>query len=301
MQHKKKNIYITEKHMDYLTFSAKEFIPIDDVIFRKPTEIRPLISNYKQALKFDTGAILQWNEDKPELKKHITLSGSTLAKMSEYGLSDIEILQWALSLNRTRVGRIDLAVTSIRADGSVHGFLPHMAHYYALKNLCETRLKLDKPVVNKNLEVETAYIGQRAKRQMLRIYDKGVDLGREANRIVRIEMERRGSVAQTVANLVVQGNDFGGIIRKYFDFPTIPDWLEIMNAEPVKGNRMADVEHKTEREQDKLWAWLYTSVTPALARALFNDKTDVETNKNAAKFSSLVAEHFNRMIDEHSQ
>lgn len=295
------NIYIVEKNLDYLTFSAKEFIPIDDVIFRKPVEIRPLISNYRQALMFDTGAILQWNEDKPELKKHITLSGSTLAKMSEYGLSDIEILQWALSLNRTRVGRIDLAVTSLRADGSIHGFLPHMAHYYAMRNLCETRLKLDKPVVNKNLEVETTYIGQRAKRQMLRIYDKGVDLGREANRIIRIEMERRGAVAQSVANLAMQGSDYGGIIRKYFDFPTIPDWLEIMSAEPVKGNRMADVERKNNREQDKLWSWLYTSVAPALARALFNDKTDVATNKNADKFASLVAEHFNNLIDTYNQ
>lgn len=301
MQPMQKNIYIVEKHLDYLTFSTKEFIPIDDTIFRKPVEIRPLIPNYRQALMFDTGAILQWNEDKPELKKHITLQGSALAKMADYGLSDIDILQWALSLNRTRVGRIDLAVTSIRADGSVHGFLPHMAHYYALKNLCETRLKLDKPVVSENLEVETAYIGQRKKRQMLRIYDKGIDLGREANRIVRIEMERRGSVAQSVANLAMQGNDYGGIIRKYFDFPTIPDWLKIMDAAPVKGNRMADVQHKTEREQDKLWNWLYTSVAPAMARALFNDKTDVSTNRNADKFASLVAEHFNKLVDSHNQ
>lgn len=300
MQTQNKKSYIVQKHLDYLTFSTKKFIPLDDAIFRKPVEIRPLIANYRQAIMFDTGAILQWNEDKPQLKQHVTLSGSTLAKMVDYGLTDINILNWMLSLEKTRVGRIDLAVTSRRTDGSIHGFLPHMAHYYASKNLCETRLKLDKPVVNKELEVETAYIGQRTKRQMLRVYDKGIDLGQEANRIVRIEMERRGAVAQSVASLAVQGSDYGGIIRKYFDFPTIPDWLEIMDAKPVKGNRMADVEHNNEREQDKLWSWLYTSAAPALARALFNDKTDVATNQNADKFAALVAEHFNKLVDEHN-
>ena len=223
-----KKSYIVKQHLDYLTASVSKFTPFDDYL-GDSEPCKPLIGNYNTAVRYEFGAIVQWHTHNPKLKTHITLTGETLDTMRTYGLSDADIVSHIKSMKKTNFKRIDLAITSIRMDKSIHGFLPHFAHYLALSGWCDTRLALDKPVTDVNLNIETAYIGQRKKREELRVYDKGIELGKEANRLIRIELERH-SVANSIAKDVIAGNDYGAVINRYVSFPQSSDWLEIVGS-----------------------------------------------------------------------
>lgn len=291
--------YETKKQVDYITFSTERFAPIDDILGNSK-ECKPFNKNYNKAYRFNCGLTVQYHTEQPRMKQHVTMSGEVLDIVRDYGFSDATICEWAMSLKSSKIGRIDIAVTSWRTDGLIHGFLPQMAHYAHLNGMCETKLTLDKPVTNVNGEIETCYIGSRkARNRILRAYDKGVEMGGLANRIIRFEMETRKG-ANKIAEQVKAGMDIGGIIRRYVDFPDNEDYVAIMDSEPLKNTRddsSLTEDEKFDKKRMDRWHWLMTSVSPTLAKALYEDAVDVDENEMFAKFTSMTAFHLRQLID----
>lgn len=277
--------------------STEKFIPFDDVL--GGTEpCRPLIPNYSTAQRYACGVIVQWHDTNKQLKQHVTMTGKTLDIIRQTGITDSELVKNLLSMEKSNIKRIDLAITSQRTDGSMHEFLPHFAHFATLAGWCETRLELDKPVTDTSLNVQTAYIGNRKKREYMRVYDKGIELGEAANKIVRIELERH-SVANSIARDVAKGIDYGMIINRYVSFPNVPVWNEIVSAKKQPRTRVEiDIERDEHRENEKLWQWIFNSVAPAYARALYNDNYEPSNNPNVDEFARLITHHYNQLIDK---
>lgn len=284
------------KQLDYLTFSTTKFAPIDDVI-GKPTSRKPTIGNYRDAHEYDCKIIVQWDNLRPELKTHVALSGQACENLRNLGFSDVDIIAWATNLPNAKIGRIDLNVTSRRNDGGDHELKPHMLHWYANVGAMKSRLKLNKPVPDQNGKIETMYVGERknrSKSKLFRAYDKGLDLGIEADKIVRFELASYKG-APKVADRVIAGQDYGGIIRSFVDFPDVPLWCEIMDSEPTKNifeqSSTTLLQDRIEANKSR-WQWLTTIVAPTLGKALA--ETDELESADAAH-KLLIA--FNRVVE----
>lgn len=291
--------YAVNKKLDYVTFSAINYEPIDDSL-GKAQATHPRQRNYNAAIEYDCGLIVQWHTARPLMKHSISASGQTLTNLRHLGFSDSDLLVWAFGLKKAKFSRIDVCVTSERIDGGVHGFLPQKAHYYATNGMIQSRLKVDKPVTNENLEVETCYIGSRkARNRLIRVYDKGIELGSRANRIIRIEMQTNKG-ANNMAKRVFRGQDIGGIIRSYIDFPHDETWLEIMESEASANYRTKydTPKHLIEAEaNDNRWNWLVSSVAPALAKAMLYDDTHQVPTDNQKMFTNMVAYHYHKLSE----
>ena len=123
--------------------------------------------------------------------------------------------------------------------------------------------------------IRDSYIGERKKRsksKLFRAYDKGIEkgLGETANRIIRYELASYKG-AFKVAERVLRGQDYGGIIRSFVDFPNVPVWCEIMDSEPTKNiftpDSTTNLEDRIQANEDR-WHWLLTSVAQAVGKAM---------------------------------
>lgn len=292
--------YKVKKQVDYIACSVSSFDILDD-IFGSSEDTNPRQRNYNRAKQFEIGVFIQWHDSNAKMKTSVIMTGETLQKLRDVGFSDYDILKWLRDMPKCSFSRIDVCVTSMKTDGTIHGFLPHAVNYLASNGMCETRLKVDNPVASPELEVETAYIGSRTSRNRLfRAYDKGLDLGLEARRIVRYELETRKNATHIATELVIDKTDIGALIRRYIDFPQIEEWVKIMGS--VQAENWKVERYETEHDKNaRRWEWLMSSVAPAMAKALFHDDCDISDNKNADKFAQAVAFHYNKLIDSNKK
>jgi hypothetical protein len=288
--------YKVKKQVDYIACSVSSFEVMDDV-FGSSEDTTPRQRNYNRAKVFEIGVFMQWHDANPKMKISLIMSGETLQKLRDVGFADYDILKWLRDMPKCSFSRIDVCVTSMRTDDKIHGFLPHAINYLAVNGMCETRLKVDNPVTSPELEVETAYIGSRTSRnRIFRAYDKGIELGLEAMRIVRYELETRKNATHIATELVIDKTDIGALIRRYIDFPQIEEWVEIMGS--VQADNWKVDSYETEADKNnRRWDWLMSSVAPAMAKALYQDNVDVSENENADKFAAAVAFYYNKLID----
>jgi len=291
--------YTVTKKIDYIQCSVTSFMTADDT-FGKWQDARPLHRNYNRAKEFEIGVFVQWHDERTNMKINIILNGTTLANMRSVGFTDYDILHWLKSMPDCKFSRIDVAVTSTRNDGKIHGFLPHAVNYLAENGLCETKLKVDNPVATPDLTVETAYIGSRKSRNRLfRAYDKGIEIGSQANRIIRYELETRKNATHIADDMYVNRTDIGAIIRRYIDFPQHEVWCEVMDSDPAPNYRIDDErpQHVIDREQQaNRENWLLTSVAPAMATLAHSYENGFD-NDFWDKFSQMVAYHYNAKVD----
>lgn len=275
---------------------------IADETFGAWHDATPTQRNYDKAKKFDIGIIVQWHTIHTRMRVNILLNGTTLANMRNVGFTDYDILHWLKSMPNCKFSRIDIAVTSEKTDGSTHGFLPSKIHYLALNGLLKSKLKLDKPVTNKELEVETCYIGSRkARNRLFRAYDKGLERGMTPNYVVRYELETRKNANHVVNELYEQRSDIGAIIRRYVDFPEVEDWIQIMGTDTAENYRIDDdrPQHVIDLEaHNSRLAWLFNSVAPAIAKV----EKHIETHEGQAGIDELwyrlqlISEYFRNRL-----
>lgn len=281
----------TTHKMDYLSVSVQKWQPVDDV-YGKAEYITPPIGNYNIAKKYHDGTIAQWHTHKPELKTNVVMSGATLDKIRNIGISDSDIIRHVKTLNRVNFKRIDLAVT-VDVTGMEKPFTPEYAWKLYQDGKCETRLTADKPIVDIDKRVETLYIGSRKTRnRILRIYDKGIDLGQAANELIRIELETRRA-ANGIADEVLQGRNYAGIIRRVVDFND-EVWEGIMESPPLP--RLRNDENSRDGNMENRLTWLLESVAPAMARIASEQSGGFE-NEFWDGFASRVAYHYNKLVD----
>lgn len=289
--------YLVKKHVDYISCSVSQFMTADD-IFGQWHDTNPRQRNYNKAKIFDIGMVIQWNTERPKMKINIIVSGETLQRLRDAGIADRQIIKWLSNMPDCKFSRIDICVTSKREDGGEHEFKPDQIHFMANSGLCVTKLKLDKPVTNQDLNVETAYIGSRTSRNRLfRAYDKGLELGGAANEIIRYELETRKNATHIAREIEFDNTDIGALIRRYVDFPQNDVWIEILGSKVADNWRIDEYVSESDKNKSR-WQWLFDSVAPAMAKALYTDDIDIQDNENADKFSRLVAFHYNKLIDK---
>jgi hypothetical protein len=201
-----------------------------------------------------------------------------------------------------KASRIDIAVTAENINMPYSPSLtPQDIARLADSGQMVSRLKPDNGVTNSSVKLETAYIGSRLSRnRILRTYDKGVQLGDIADKIIRYELETRKN-AQGIVRAVAEGSDIGGIVKRYVDFPTSIRWQRIMNAPSVRMPQLETSLTTSEKEANKRanrWYWLMTSVAPALAKALVDDNVPYETNENLRLFNVHIDNIIRKLQDE---
>ena len=292
--------YIVSKNIDYITITSDDTMP-EWVFGNNLTRLdRSPNRNYNVAHIGDNGAIKMFHSDQETVGTHWILSGETLGVLRGEGHGDIDVINQVKSMSG-KVTRIDIAVTVGMNDGSEIDLTPNWLNELALTENMVSRLKLDNGVALPDMDIGTCYIGSRKSRnRLLRIYDKGVQLDLEKYRITRIELETRKN-PDVIVRALAKNEDIGAIIRRYVDFPTVKQWVDIMAQEtavmPQVENNMTLAEKRQKEKADR-WHWLLTSVAPAMAKALYFDYCDPELNDNLRLFNIHVHNILQDMIEE---
>ena len=280
--------YQASKHIDWISASCVggDLMQLFDDI-ETVEQFSPL-KNYNRTIKYKSGVMQLYSTKNKKVGTHIIFSGEAMGYMRGEGIEDIELLK-QLTENRFKLSRIDVALTFqkvVYKNGKFErlksDFTPEVAFQLAASGHMESKLQLDKPVTDNTTKknVETCYIGSRLSRnRLIRIYDKGIDLGKTANEIIRIEMQTNKN-AQVIGRALQNGQDIGSIIRRYVNFPTSPDW------EIITGKTIAKMKHEEEtlsyddkqaNERAKKWSWLIDTAAKVLGRAI---AIDIETMGN---------------------
>lgn len=265
--------YIVQKHLDYLTFTSHKPL-LDKRLSPLYQYTKSPIANYDIAKMYRSGMLQLESTRDERVGIHFICSGSCLAYMRSNEMDERNFLQRVLEIGQ--ISRIDIAITSFTTDTSEHELQP--AHIVAMcaRNELKSRLKPAKEIA-KNFTTETKYIGnQKTRRRLFRAYDKGLDEGGEAGRIVRFELEtRRGG--NIIGRAVRDGVDIGALMRRYVDFPSSELWLKIMDSKPAEikheaGEITIDAFEKSRLERVAKWQWLNESIAPMLRKLLLDNE-----------------------------
>lgn len=269
--------WLSITHFGSATFETHSALP-------KQRKVTRAHSGYTSALLYTSGAIEMWNENKPRMGRHFIYTGKVLQRIQEmYGVSRDEILRFHTTL-QGRVARIDFAI-DIKQSGLLLTDL-----WEALEGKNAVTLSGHSRTQSGGNKGDTVYVGSRkTRKKLLRMYDKAKELGDFLEDYKRVELEMRGNVAVNASH---QYQDSGylqscimGMVRKFCDFPSISQWSDIFQAEPVK---IPVGTHKTGDTE----AWLLRQVAPALARAMLDDGSFY------SRFIEHVQFHYNFMLDE---
>lgn len=284
--------YIVTKNVDYISFTSRY---AESPFAEKHYQfIKPVIANYDHAEIHRSGTIHMWSSKNAKIGHHYICSGSTLQWFREHGHEDIKIVKSALE--HGAISRIDIAVTSQRADEKQHEFTPSAIAVWCTNDLLKSRLKPANGLAKNGL-VETQYIGNpKTRKRIFRAYDKGLEQGFLSNLLIRYELETRKD-ASVVARQVAQGNDIGGIMRRYIDFPECTVYQQIMDSKPSRvihetGEIQLDTAEKLELERQKKWMWLNESIAPMIKKLLSEneqfDNISLYENEYMSEFKKLA-------------
>lgn len=240
-----------------------------------------------------------WHTEYPQMKRLTVLSGKALQQTRLSGTNDIDLLRDAMFKIGAKFSRIDIALT-IEHENPQKALTPHILHHMALHGELDSKLKLDNPVITPNGEIQTCYIGSRkARNRLFRAYDKGIELGLEADRIIRLELQTNKG-ADKIAVDIASGNNFAGLIRRYVDFPNWKAWVETLDHEPISNWKQAPHVHslrdKLNEENSRRWEWIMSSVAPALAKAMhISEELSGTSEPDIEKFLRAVEFHKHKL------
>lgn len=275
--------------MTYRTYSGIDYIAasntlnnqvhlFDDII--RVEEKAPL-RNYNRTIYYNSGAIQMYSTTDTRVGTHIQISGEPLGVLRGEGFTDLDILNRVMEYG-FKLSRIDIQVTSenVAKENDTEYRIYHSLNPGTILKLCNqdelvSRLKPDNPVVDRQKQVETCYIGSRSSRnRIFRAYDKGLELGMAANQIIRYELETRKN-PQGIARAIMIGESIPSIIRRFVDFPKNDTWIELM-SDNVATMPQIDTNltawEKEEIENAQRWQWLIETAAKTLNKALNFDR-----------------------------
>lgn len=286
--------YVVNKKIDYLTFTSHnpENVPFATKLYQM---VKPVNPAYNQCEIHQSGMFHMWNENRPQLGHHYIMQGKCLDWIREHMMTEIELINKVL--NHGDISRIDLAVTSMPADGSEHELQPHGIMELCKQGLLRSKLKPNNEVARDG-ETQTKYIGNPMKRRRLfRAYDKGIQMNLDdfKKREIRYELET-GKGGNVVGRMVAAGNDIGAIIRRYVDFPSSEVWVNILGADNSvlkheTGEVKLDAIEAMRLERLAKWLWLNESIAPMIKK-LLNENISIDNisnyeNEQLAEFKKL--------------
>lgn len=284
--------YLVEKFVDYLSFTSFKANISGAVGSKHYQWIKSPIANYNQAIQYSNGLIELSHSVNKKIGTHFIASGSALKYIRENQMSEREFLAHALEIGQ--ISRIDIAITSVPDDFSEHELKPTEITQLCIDGKLKSRMK-DSKEISHHKNIETKYIGnQKTRRRLFRAYDKGLEDGGEAARIVRYELEtRRGG--NVVARAVRDGTDIGALMRRYVDFDS-ELWHAIVGSDIAKikqdtGEITVDFIEQKRLERLAKWNWLNESIAPLIKRLIAENKSlddiTIYENEFIAEFKRL--------------
>lgn len=206
-----------------------------------------------------------WNETDPRMKCLCTMTGANLRTWGRAGGSIKALLFFAMACKDVTVTRLDFAV-DLRGDANIE------AQDIALlldQNIARCRAG-NWTVINSMSETGragcTVYVGARASRRFLRVYDKAAQTD-SLDPWVRIELETKKPFANQVALAMLQNDivDSGCCAIRDFIHSGAP-WFD--NAVLVHTGNLIDPVPKRETNHD---AWVLAVALPAVLVACNQD------------------------------
>jgi len=224
----------TSTKIDFLTFTMPEskkiqhYRLIDTTIF----ELRNQFLSYDTCLAVGTQKLLELHGDRNGTM--IQFSGNVLNEFSETEI--LEIIQHYTDQGM-KVKRLDIALDVREYEFNLAdiereltlGTDTRRSKKFSVVRSAKERLK-DFGV--------TIYIGSRQSTRFMRIYDKAVERGLNSDaNWKRIELELKDHDAMAMATYLINASSVSlairGAISDYVNFPSLTQWQEIMNCEPI--------------------------------------------------------------------
>lgn len=281
-----------EKHLDYIQAS----VDISETALSSETIATvPPLSYYKRGYRDANGTRYYFGN--PNSKKALlVMSGTALQSVRNSGYDDKDIAA-SLREKGAKFTRLDIALTQYDDDNMVS--LRELQLNYS-DGLIESPLVARGGTIISKLELdgevypETFYIGdlkKRAKKGLFRAYDKGKMLDITRDLMIRLELEERGHNAHSSAMRIANGASVSSVFRSRFDIKT-DKFQSIIDAEPadISRGKASDIKSE-ETPEEKRWRWLIEQVAPTLRKALNENITREEADRNLFMFLHAAGMH----------
>jgi hypothetical protein len=213
----------------------------------------PPIAHFTDAQENGQGIRVYWHKTRPQMGKHVIVSGSSLAYIGE-GIT--EFLAHIVG-SGYKVTRIDFAVDIIHSDLN-----PRNASYHLEKGQAKTHAQKAPKWADALGVGYTQYIGKKTSETYCRIYDKASEMGVNY-RWVRVEVVYQGGRALPAAKAYLQCEDCRSLVKAFIDFPKWRKWIFVMEAKTVKV--------RTVSKQSNTRDWLLKQVAKSLAKEMTLD------------------------------
>lgn len=253
------------RNIDWVTMSVKDVWTMQEDF----EWIRSPVPFYQNAMRGKESGILVCGGNPNSDGNLIVLSGKTC---EHFGLDESkapEFLDLWINTMKAKISRIDMAVT-VENGPTVDNVRKWVSEGFLVGP--QSRITAPKKTVlnDDDGRAETFYIGdmkKRAKRGIVRVYDKGREQGLTPDMFTRFEIEEKRETAHTQAKAIIRQGNIGSVMRKRLDF-SIAEWEEITSAIPAPDVR--DRARSAEKDKDTYGWWVMT-IAPALARHVFDD------------------------------
>lgn len=280
------------RNIDYMQFSTHSLNAMTCIENKYATV--PPVKNYAIGYRTPLGIRVYFSSN-PKNTPLVIASGDCLQNLRDYGHTDQKLLQWALEIGG-KFSRLDLAVTECVTETEKDIFTMDDCKRWVSEGLIDSPLLsggsrgivnyAPRSAISDSVDtIETIYVGDPKKRGakgIFRAYDKGRELGIEAQNVMaRIELEIKRDRAKVTARLLANDCNIAGNFRARFN---VRDKVfdRIMDSEAVEIKRGAGVKNKEENsELEKRWKWLIEAVAPSLKKAIIDDKKLGRTDRIA--------------------
>lgn len=276
---------------DYLTFTSDE----PPRGWGHPEQINSPVRFYKTGLRYACGTLASFGNPNSD-KWLVSMSAKAIASR---GLQDDTT---ARRFMKQRIGegckfsRVDMAVT-VEHDGNVS--IDDVRDWIQSGDLVGPKHRIEhvKTIHNEREQRgETIYIGdmgKRAKRGIIRIYDKGLEMGKVANKITRFEVEEKRDTAHHIARSFNDGQSIAQLIASRLQFNN-DMWRQLTVDELPE--RMWYKSDEIEHEGDKTWVWLIEQIAPVLGRKSAMSEHENEMKYLRAFMSRWTNEHHDHLL-----
>lgn len=287
----------TQVFLDYLQFSIPfEHMPFDSVY----KNINPL--PYYQHGYVGSYGERYYTGNKNSNNPLVIMSGKPLQKWSKV-IDQTEFLQNIIN-NGAKVSRLDMTMDCYISDDLIQP-IDYVDWFMTDKiETCDTWKVSPKTISSWEkykgksvFNIETLYFGdwkKRGRRGIVRVYDKGVDLGQYANSIIRLEVEDKREKAHVSAHRIADGATVGSVLKTRFNI--LDDrWQNAIDSPSIDTTR-GESEEETKAVTDA-WGWLLKQVAPALGKQLAMDELN-EDSENFELFNKIVRESYSNRLGE---
>lgn len=276
--------------LDWLTINTPEYPSLPG----EKTQIKSPVPFYTSAYRYGSGALVSWGNIKTK-NWLVTIPGGALR---EYGVDTgdaaVDFLRKRIT-EGGKVSRIDMAVTVEAPMGA--WTVQHVVDIVTQggAKIPHSRIGHVKTIKNElSGHAETCYIGdmrKRARRGIVRVYDKGTEMGLSALRLTRVEVEEKRDVAHTAARRIVSEGAIAPVLKTRFDLPDDDVWRK------VTGGNAARLTRDTSKPPDEhnTWKWLVEQVAPVVGREIARDEGDGGGNREL--FFNAVWAAYNAEVD----